>query len=152
MACLYYHTNIKTGVIFYVGIGATLKRPYSKFNRSSWWNNYVKKYGGFNVTIIKNDITYDQALKFEKVHIKKHKAKLVNMTDGGRGAIGWKHSEQAKQRNGKAHRGKIVSEETKKKQSESQRKRLASTYFSTPKARKNISEGIKKHWLKRKAV
>ena len=53
----------------------------------------------------------------EKFYIKKYKAKEVgyNLTDGGDGALGFKHSEESKEKMRQAHLGKKVSEETKQK-------------------------------------
>ena len=145
MACLYYHTNIKTGAIFYIGVSISLIRPYSKQQRNAWWNNYVHKHGGFNVVIVKDNIEFEQALKLEVAHIKKHKGKLVNLTDGGEGSLGC-HKTRSKEARKRMKKAQIkywqspASKETKKKISQA----------NLGKSGNKISESIKKHWLKRK--
>jgi hypothetical protein len=51
------------GICFYVGIGDK-KRPNRFFNRSKFWNNYVKKHcvsGKPEVKIWHRDLTWEQA-------------------------------------------------------------------------------------------
>ncbi len=130
--CLYIHTRKDDGVIFYVGIGNE-KRPYDKNKRSKFWKNMVKKHNGFDVNIIKTDMSWKQACNLEIKMISfygriKPNPKnlyygcLVNMTDGGDGTKGFTHSEETKEKMREFNRrenhpmfGKTHSEETKEK-------------------------------------
>ncbi len=91
--CVYTHSNPQTMEIFYVGIG-TKERPNQKYKRSVRWKNYVAKYG-FISKVVLSDVDWDFACHFEKDLIKKlgrldhNTGKLINMTEGGDGSIGY---------------------------------------------------------------
>ena len=98
--CVYFHINKVTGVVFYVGIGNS-KRPYSKRSRSDFWKNIVTKYG-YIVEIIHENLSFEIACQLEIEYISKfgrldnNTGTLVNMTDGGEGSNGYKHSDEVK--------------------------------------------------------
>ena len=87
---LYKHIRKSDGVIFYIGIGDS-KRPNVKSGRNDHWHNTVKKYG-YNIEIITDNLTWDEAcsleIKFIAFYGRKDKnlGNLVNWTDGGEGA------------------------------------------------------------------
>jgi hypothetical protein len=123
--CLYIHTRKDDGGIFYVGIGDE-NRPYVNKKRNNYWNNVVKKYEGFEVTILKTDMTWKEACDLEiKMiafygRVKPSKKNLnygclVNMTDGGEGSKGRIFSEKTIKKMSESRIGKITSEDTKKK-------------------------------------
>jgi hypothetical protein len=116
MAIVYQHIRKDTNEVFYIGIGKTIKRAYSKV-RTQYWHRIVNKHS-YLVEVIKEDLTWEEACEIEKTLIKKHGRKdldegnLINMTDGGEGTpnvspetifkrglktIGKKRSEQYKQ-------------------------------------------------------
>jgi hypothetical protein len=77
---------------------------------------------------------------------------LTNMTDGGDGAQGYKHTEDHKQKMSELQKGRVFSEETKqrmrKPKSEQGRKniaeaRLSTDYRPSEETKKKISEAIK---------
>tara|TARA_R110002153_G_scaffold116471_1_gene260134 strand:- start:504 stop:1058 length:555 start_codon:yes stop_codon:yes gene_type:complete len=77
--------------VFYTGIG-NARRPYHKGkSRSKLWRNVVNKYG-YEVIILADNLTWEQACDMEKYLIKYYGRRdlgtgtLVNMTDGGEGA------------------------------------------------------------------
>ena len=92
MAVLYRHLK-PCGEVFYIGIGVNQKRPYDKVRRSNHWKNLVSKYG-YEVQILKSDLTWEDACELEVALISHYGRKdlglgtLVNMTDGGDGAVG----------------------------------------------------------------
>jgi hypothetical protein len=125
--CLYIHTRKSDGGIFYVGIGNE-KRPYTKKNRNKYWYDMVNEYGGFDVTILKTGMSWEEACELEiKMiafygRIKPYKKNpnygcLINMTDGGEGSKGIIFNEETLQKMSEKKIGKKASEETKKKQS-----------------------------------
>lgn len=97
----YYHKRKDTGEIFYVGIGEST-RPYEDGSRNPYWLHIVNKVG-YEILIIKENITWDDACEWEKSEIKKigrHDlglGPLVNMTDGGEGTQGVIITEERKQ-------------------------------------------------------
>lgn len=88
MAVVYQHIRLDTNEVFYVGIGKTVKRAYSKDRRNSHWKNIVKN-TEYIVQIVLEDITWEEACQKEIELIKQYGRKdlnegtLVNMTDGG---------------------------------------------------------------------
>lgn len=104
---LYVHKRMDNGEIFYVGIG-NLRRPYVKYKRSSWWKNIVKIYG-YEVEIIKENLSWEEACELEKFYIKKigredlGLGSLINMSDGGDGLSN--PSDEWKKNNSKRNTG-----------------------------------------------
>ena len=93
---VYSHRRISDGEIFYIGIARNQKRPYTKRDRSDIWNKYVNKYE-YEVEILHENITWQEACKFEKNYISLYgrrdlkTGRLLNMTDGGDGAVNSLH-------------------------------------------------------------
>ena len=98
--CVYFHINKSSSEVFYVGIG-NKKRPYSRRSRSQFWKNIVEKYD-YLVEIIHNELSFEEACELERHYIKIFgrldigSGILVNLTDGGEGSNGYKHSEETK--------------------------------------------------------
>ena len=98
--CLYFHINKSNSIVFYVGIG-NKKRPYSKRSRSQFLKNIVSKYD-YLIEVIHSDLSLDEACELEKHYIKIFgrldigSGSLVNLTDGGEGSTGYKHSDETK--------------------------------------------------------
>lgn len=116
--CLYLHTKSESKEVFYVGIG-NARRPYAKGKRrSKLWRRVVNKYG-YEVIILADNLTREQACDMEKYLIKYYGRRdlgtgtLVNMTEGGEGSKGYITSEETKAKQSAANKGKIRSAETK---------------------------------------
>ena len=107
--CLYQHTRKTDGGIFYIGIG-DIKRPFSKRSRNKHWRHIVNKHD-YNVEILVNDISWERACELEKLmisfygRIDKKEGVLVNLTDGGEGCIGFKHSKKDREQMSKDRKG-----------------------------------------------
>lgn len=149
--CVYLHKK-PNGEIFYVGIG-NKKRPYQKFRDNPHWINLVKKYPDYIVEILYENLDWKTACEIEIDLILKYKRKsdggnLCNITLGGDGVkglkhsektkeklrilstgnkncVGFKHSEEAKNNMRLSHIGYKIPEETKLKMSLKQKGRLA---------------------------
>ena len=99
MAIVYQHRRKDTNSIFYIGIGKDIKRAYSTKNRTKHWKNIVLKCG-YEVDILIDGLSYEDACVVEIGMIKSYGRKdlglgeLVNLTDGGQGSNGYKHSEE----------------------------------------------------------
>lgn len=91
---VYTHTRPDTNEIFYVGKG-TGKRMKCRTNRNIHWKRIVDKANGFKYDVLAKNLTEQEALNFEILMIKKMKEAgfgLCNMTNGGDGVSGFKHS------------------------------------------------------------
>lgn len=151
------------GGLFYIGKGAG-NRAYDMKMRNKYWHNVVAKYGNPHVEILANWDLEEEALDHEKLLISCFKDmgyKLANLTDGGEGISGYKHTNEAKQkmrgRTGEKHPmfGKPKSIEVKlkisqakigKKQTEEFKKKISEKFkgriFSAEHLKK-ISESLK---------
>jgi hypothetical protein len=118
---VYTHTRPDTNEIFYVGKG-TGSRANSSIGRNRYWNNIVNKAGEFKTDILAHNLTEKEALNFEALIIAKLKeqiVKLCNLTNGGEGISGYKHTEEMKEYirtkaiGNKSHTGKKLSEQHK---------------------------------------
>ena len=108
MKQFYVYTHAKPdGSIFYVGKGHG-NRAYQFSKRTVWHKNIVQKYGAANIRIqIVNCESEQAAFELEKIYIKQLResgAELVNLTDGGDGPAGYRHTDESK---------KIMSEKKK---------------------------------------
>jgi hypothetical protein len=108
---VYEHIRRDTGAVFYVGKGHG-GRHCSKRDRNQYWHNVVNKAGGFDHRVVCTDSSEDLIflVEMEKIdQLKKLGVKLVNLTDGGEGRSGLKHSDHTKhlisqKRKGKSHK------------------------------------------------
>jgi hypothetical protein len=84
MAYVYGHYKADTGELFYIGKGQG-DRAWSRKNRNRYWNFVVSKHG-FEVIILENDLTEEQALQKEKeLIVEIGLDKLTNIAEGGAG-------------------------------------------------------------------
>ena len=116
MTQFYTYAHYKpTGGIFYIGKG-TGKRAHSLVGRNPHWKQIVKKYGNPYVKILANWDTEQEAFDHEKLLIscfRKMGINLANITNGGDGNFGFKHSDVTKEKISKTHFGKKLSESKK---------------------------------------
>jgi hypothetical protein len=124
MAYLYRHIRLDKNEPFYIGIGsdAQYKRANSNNNRTKHWKNIISK-TAYRVDIVFDDLTWEEACEKEKEFISIYKRKcdggiLCNITLGGEGVYGLKHSEEAKQLMSIQRKGRVQSEEAINKRSE----------------------------------
>lgn len=99
MFCTYAHYK-PDGKLFYIGKGS-YSRAHSKKGRNTHWNNVVNKYGSFKVQILANWQTEKEAFDHEILLIKCFKDMgyiLSNISDGGLGSKGFRHTEEFKQK------------------------------------------------------
>lgn len=127
MAYVYLHVREDKEEVFYVGIGSDDKhhRANTKRNRNRHWHNVVNKLNGkYETYIIMDGIEYDYAQEMEKYFIELYgrrdlkKGTLCNLTDGGQGCLGLKHSKEARRKMGLSNKGKSISDWHKERISE----------------------------------
>ena len=102
MAYVYRHIRLDKNEPFYIGIGKTEKRAYEKIKRNQFWYNIVAK-TNYEVEILFDNLTWEEAGEKEKEFIKLYGKKansgtLVNITDGGGGILGARHTEESKRK------------------------------------------------------
>jgi hypothetical protein len=129
MPIVYRHIRLDTNKPFYIGIGKSVKRAYNKnHHRSIFWKNIVAK-TEYEVEILFDDLTWEQACQKEKEFILLYGRKdngtgiLCNMTDGGDGGFGVIVKEETKIKirnyqlslNKKGMLGRVWTEESKLK-------------------------------------
>jgi hypothetical protein len=105
---VYEHIRRDTGAIFYIGKGHG-NRHCSKRNRNQYWHNVVNKAGGFDFRVVVEDDSEELILLAEIEKISQMRmlgALLVNLTDGGQGITGLKHSEESRRLISKKLKGK----------------------------------------------
>lgn len=114
---VYIHLNPITKDVFYVGIGFG-NRAWNRWaGRNKFWDNYVNKHG-FEVDIIEQNITRKQAEKIEQKLIADLGRRqldeggiLVNRSLGGESNVGYKHTDEFKQKLSEDRKGKCTRKE-----------------------------------------
>lgn len=95
--CTYAHYT-PSGSMFYIGKGTEF-RSCSKKNRNKNWHNIVQKNGGFKSQILAYWPTEEDALSHEMLLIDSIRSmgiNLANITSGGQGVHGLKHTDKTK--------------------------------------------------------
>lgn len=108
--CVYTHSK-PNGDVFYIGKGVPA-RPYKNSGRNVWWHHIVEKHGGYDVTIVEDSLTNDEAIELEILLISEAREagwSLCNLTDGGDGLVGFKHSEETRRKMQISNKGKAKS-------------------------------------------
>ena len=145
MAYVYRHIRLDKNEPFYIGIGSSkyYNRAYRHKTRSDFWKRVANK-GGYEVEILMDDLTWEQACEKEKEFIKLYgrvdlkTGCLVNMTDGGDGALNAIISEKTRKSVAEANRRRVFTDEQKKKMAERMIERN-----KEPEFRAKIKKGIR---------
>lgn len=94
------HRHLKlNGEVFYIGIGSKY-RAYSNKRRNAFWYNITNKYE-YEVQILKKDLNLKEACELEILLIDYYGRRdlglgtLVNLTNGGEGSEGYKHTKES---------------------------------------------------------
>jgi len=139
---VYIHYKQDTKEPFYIGKG-NKKRYKQTTGRSEYWKRIVNKYG-FYSEIHSYYETHEEALIKEIELIKEYKElgfNLCNLSEGGDGITGYKHTNTAKEKISLSFKNKPLSEEHKKKISES-KKGIATVVF-TQEIKDKLSKALK---------
>lgn len=124
MAYVYQHIRNDTNEIFYIGIGSKDKyrTAHRTYNRNKYWKNITNK-TTYKIEILVDNISWEEAGLKEQELIKHHgrlilgTGFLCNITDGGEGSLGYRHSDEVKEYIRKCSTN--ISNETRRKRSES---------------------------------
>lgn len=119
MAYVYRHIRHDKNEPFYIGVGTNknLKREYQKLSRrSSLWNKISAK-ASYDVEIIIDDITIEEAKKKEIEFIELYgrintgTGTLANLTNGGEGCVGVIATEETRRKISAKLKGRVISQE-----------------------------------------
>lgn len=115
MGYIYRHVRHDNNEPFYIGIGLTddpeYKRAYSKKGRNNIWKGIVSR-TTYSVHIMMDDLSAEDVKEKEKEFIKLYgriacgTGVLCNLTDGGDGSVGVIVSEETRRKQSEAHKGK----------------------------------------------
>ena len=117
---IYFHRSNITNEVFYVGKGND-RRAFSSSGRNNFWHRVVRKHG-YSVSLTNTGLTESQAFALEMEYIAQFGRRnvgtgsLVNLTSGGEGPSGVVHSEEWKRNVSAKLKGRVFSEEHKRKQ------------------------------------
>jgi hypothetical protein len=118
MAIVYRHHRLDKNEVFYVGIGNKESRAFDMVNRNHIWKG-IKSRSEVEVEIVARDLSWDLACELEQLMISEygridlHSGTLANLTDGGDGSVGIKHSQQTKDKRADSNRGQKRTDETR---------------------------------------
>ena len=135
------------GHTYYVGQG-NYNRPYKSHPyRGHKRNTCIKPKDKNQIVIIKDNLTEQEAKALEIKLIAKHgridlgEGYLINKTDGGEGTNGYIVSEETRKKMSESHKGKIFTEETRRRLSEAHKGKIiteeSNRYMSEAKKGKN---------------
>jgi hypothetical protein len=122
MAYVYRHIRLDKNEPFYIGIGTSMyyNRAYRHNNRSNFWKSVANK-GGYEVEILMDNLTWEQACEKEKEFISIYgridlkTGCLVNMTDGGDGTLNSIISKEHREKIAEANRRRVFTQEDREK-------------------------------------
>ena len=146
---VYVHINKINGKKYYGITKQEVKNRWANgkgYSKNEHFTNSINKYGwdNFEHIIVAKGLTEDEAKWLEIELIREHdttnRDKGYNITKGGEGTNGYKHSEETKKKISEAGKGKTISEEQRKKLSEAMKGKT-----HTEEARKKMSEAKKGH-------
>jgi len=103
MAYVYRHIRLDNNEPFYIGIGSDndYSRAYTHKNRNTHWKNITAN-SDYKVEILFDDLTIQEAkqkeIEFISIYGKRcdKTGCLVNLTNGGDGLSGFKHTDETK--------------------------------------------------------
>ena len=151
---VYIHINKTNGKRYY---GITKQEPKKrwqngkKYGNNDHFTNAINYYGwgNFDHIVIARGLTEEEAKWLEIELIREfdttNRDKGYNITKGGEGTNGYKHTEETRKNIGKIHKGKTLSEETRKKLSEAMKGKNSPMKGKThtEETRKKLSEAMK---------
>jgi hypothetical protein len=138
---VYHHVRLDKNKIFYVGKGKK-NRYLESTNRNKYWQNVVNKVG-FYSQILFDNLDEELAFLVECELIDKYQKiglNLVNLTRGGEGASGYKHTSQTKKLISEISKGRKHSQESKDRISQSKKGHSVNKGKSHPAWNKDTSK------------
>jgi hypothetical protein len=106
---VYLHRRLSDNLPFYLGKGSG-KRAFSKSHRSTYWKRIVDKHG-YCIEILQEFDDEQEAFEYEKdgiAALKEAGYPICNLTDGGEGVSGYKHTPEAIKLISEASKGRFL--------------------------------------------
>lgn len=150
---IYVHFKKGTDIPFYIGKGKN-RRLKSKCGRNQYWYNIVNKYD-FEAIKIEEGLSEEESNESEKYWIAQFKSwgfNLANMTDGGDGISGWKHSESSKKKMSESKKGRRLSPNTEFKKGMISLNKGKKHSKETKKKISDSKKGKKGYWTGKKRI
>lgn len=116
----------------------------SKYHVHRWIRKVLRNGGNIATILIETDLTEKKALRRETHYIDYYRSlghRLTNMTDGGKGTVGYSHTEETKNKIGHANSGKVMPESAKQTLRE-----INTGKTHAPKVRAKMSKTITAHY------
>lgn len=123
------------GRLFYIGKGSSVRRSQYLLGRNNYWNKIVAKYGAPVIKILGEWDVESDALLHEKLLISTFRFlgyKLCNLTNGGEGTSGYKHTPEHIEKNRLARLGKSATWNIGRRHSEETRKKCGAANVGRP--------------------
>lgn len=143
---LYRHVRLDINEVFYIGIGtkhfkSKYKRSKSDYMRNKFWKNITNKTEWIAEILLESDdynFIQQKEIEFIKLYGRRDlgKGTLTNLTEGGKGCVGYLHSDSSKHKMSLAK--SKMSQETKQKIKEARAKQIF-----TEETSKLLSERVK---------
>ena len=114
---VYRYIRLDTNTPFYVGKGSNKRAFDLKKDRNQYFKNIVKS-THYELEFILEDLTEAQAFSKEKEFIKLYKSEgycEANLTNGGEGVTGYRHTDSSKAKLSIANKGKVLSKKSRQK-------------------------------------
>lgn len=172
--CLYCHTNKINGKKYF---GITCQTPQRRWQngngyKTKYFYNAIQKYGwdNFRHEVLIKGLSFDEANKLEMEYIAKYHTCIYddecwgyNATFGGDGTLGYRHSEETKEKFknrvisketrekisksvSEVNKGRIVSEETKAKISQTETGKVVSDETKQKISKAQIGRKLTEEW------
>jgi len=183
MACVYTLSRASDLEVRYIGISKyeTAEKRFKIHARASKHGvvypiyDWMRKYDDVTATTVATNLSWEEACKIEIKMIAEYRSiknnRLLNLSDGGQGPSGYKHSEESLHRLSTALKGRSLTDEHRRNISAGQTGRAKTSEHrkNISKARKGkeapnkgnvfsdeqkkkVSEGLKLSWARRKAL
>lgn len=143
MFYVYEHIRPDTKTVFYVGKGSGY-RAGIKQHRNPYWKHIVAKVGNFEVRKVVDNVDEELAFLCEQERIDQLRRigiKLCNVTKGGEGTTGLKHTKTAKQKISEARKKATPFKHTE--ESKAKIRKASTGVVFTEERKKNISQARK---------
>jgi hypothetical protein len=118
---VYLHIDPRSNQVRYVGKGKE-NRAFTLTHRSARHKNWINKLKSLGlipiIQIIENNLSEEEAFSKEKYLIAEYRSRnvdLTNLTDGGEGISGYKHTQETRKKVAEAGKGRTVTDETREK-------------------------------------
>ena len=143
---VYLHKRLIEGTVFYVGKGKN-KRAWTTKSRNPHWQHVVDKHGGFDVEILKDKLTEQEAFELEAEIIAQYGMdNLTNQTLGGISTTGMVHTDETRELQSKICKEKLEQNPERLKQLTSRLESMHDKQRNDPEYRARLSASYSRYY------